>query len=84
MSSARSPLQGHPWLNISGFNTSGHALNCFVMKQGQVMTTVEWVALFLSPNLFNPYLLSITSHYSVPLLSKNNATNVSSNAYYDL
>jgi len=33
----------------------------------------------ISKPTFNPYLLSIVSHYSVPLLSKNNAINVPSN-----
>lgn len=28
MSSARIPLQGHPWQNIPRFNSSGAALNC--------------------------------------------------------
>lgn len=34
--------------------------------------------------MFNHYLLSIVSHYSVSLLSKTNATHVSFNVQYDL
>lgn len=88
------PLQ-NPW--VFNYSLNNHpqdswpllSVSCselFVMKQEEVMTIVEQIALFfISTHMFNPLLLSIFSHYIILILSKNNATKVpSKNVQYDL